>query len=259
MLRIMPLIAHTPELKKDRQQLPLLPVPDRRGFPLLVAMLIVILFAIGCYLPSLWSGFMGDDYFAYSYFFQAFRSDPWALLQNFTGSWMSSQLRELHYRPFMLIPHAFDCLVWRFNPIGYHLTNILIHAACSVLVFLIANAVFKSFRLGNDLLGAFLSALLFAVHPLHAEAVSWIAGRVDSFCTLLYLISLYSFIHSKHSGNGYVRAVSYISAFASMMCKEIGAALPAVIGLYCFCINVEQHTIGGSCKRALHETCFVES
>lgn len=229
-------------------------IQKRSYFSQLFLILILIVVAFGCYYPSLTSGFMGDDYFAYSYFFKALHTNPLTLLQNFTGSWMSSELRELHYRPFMVIPHLFDCLAWHLNPFGYHLTNLIIHAVCTALVFLITRAIFKSLHNSTNLLPPFIAALLFAVHPLHAEAVSWIAGRVDSFCTMLYLSSFFLFLRFQQTGSTYLKMISYACALGAMMSKEIGAALPAVLTLYILCENLAAQPILKTARKALKET-----
>ena len=224
------------------------------GINYFLPILVLVAVAIGCYLPSLASGFMGDDYFAYSYFFKVLHTQPLLLLKNFTGSWMSSELRELYYRPLMIIPHLFDCLTWRLNPIGYHLTNLIIHSVCTVLCFLIARNIFKSLNDGTSSLAAFLAALLFAVHPLHAEVVSWIAGRVDGFCTMLYLSSFYLFLHSRQFDNRYLKIGSYVCAFGSMMCKESGTVLPAVFTFYIFCERFGTERITTTISHALKDT-----
>ncbi len=233
---------------------PHIKVQKHACFGQFLLILVLVAAAIGCYFPSLFSGFMSDDYFAYSYFFKALHLQPLSLLHNFTGSWMSSELRELHYRPFMIIPHLFDCLVWHLNPVGYHLTNLIIHAVCTVLVFLITKTILRSLHDSTNVLPSFLAALLFTVHPFHAEAVSWVSGRVDSFCTMLYLSSLFLFLSSQESNNQKLRTVSYICAFSSMMCKEIGVGLPAVLSLYVLCKRFGTEGIKSSIKNTLKET-----
>jgi hypothetical protein len=92
------------------------------------------------------------------------------------------------------------------------------------------------------------------VHPLHAETVSWIAGRVDSFCTMLYLSSFLLFIYARQSNNRYFSIASYVCAFGSMMSKEIGAALPAVLTLYIICERFGTEGITKTIQNALKET-----
>ncbi|MFH0855806.1 MAG: tetratricopeptide repeat protein [Candidatus Omnitrophota bacterium] len=90
-----------------------------------------------------------------------------------------------YYRPLLTVSLLFDAQLGGTNPFIYHLTNIIIHLAASCLVF-------KFFsKLGYPFRPALFFSLLFSVHPVLAQAVSWIPGRNDS---LLALFGLASFI-----------------------------------------------------------------
>ena len=93
-----------------------------------------------------------------------------------------------YYRPVTTLSYVFDHWLWGLKPFGYHLTNLLLHAICSVSVGLIL------IRLDFDPEPALLTALLFAVHPIHSENVAWISGRTDLlaffFCSLSALAHL---------------------------------------------------------------------
>lgn len=81
-----------------------------------------------------------------------------------------------YYRPVVHATYWFDGTVGAGSPAVAHLSNVLWHAAASVLVFLFAR------RALGDAEGAFAGALLFAVHPVHVESVAWVAGRSDILC-----------------------------------------------------------------------------
>lgn len=78
-----------------------------------------------------------------------------------------------YYRPVTTTSYLLDYTMWGLRPFGYHLTNVLLHAACTAMVALIL------LRLGIGLSASAIAALLFAVHPIHTENVAWIAGRTD--------------------------------------------------------------------------------
>ncbi|KAL1484195.1 hypothetical protein MTO96_032723, partial [Rhipicephalus appendiculatus] len=67
---------------------------------------------------------------------------------------------------------------------GYHVVNVALHCACSVLVAVVARRVMKI-----TALYACLAAMLFAAHPVHTEAVSSIVGRAEVLCCLFFLLS----------------------------------------------------------------------
>jgi tetratricopeptide (TPR) repeat protein len=93
-----------------------------------------------------------------------------------------------YYRPVTTLSYVLDHWFWGLQPFGYHVTNVLLHAICSVWVGLIL------IRLDFDPEPAILTALLFAVHPIHTESVAWISGRTDLlaffFCSLSALTHL---------------------------------------------------------------------
>ncbi len=131
---------------------------------------------------------------------------------------------------------------------GYHLINTLIHITNSILAYFL---VLRTLERVSDDQGwtrrlAFFSALLFAVHPLQTQAVTYIVQRMESLASLFYLAAILFFIKSTEARGGVKRmllylavALCYILGFYS---KEIAITLPAVIVLYdlCFLRNKER-------------------
>ncbi len=87
------------------------------------------------------------------------------------------------YRPVPEVSFALDYAVWELKPLGFHLTNVLIHIANCVLVYFLAHRIFR------DKLGALLCTLLFATHPVHVEAVVWVKARHDLLACAFMLLS----------------------------------------------------------------------
>lgn len=85
-----------------------------------------------------------------------------------------------YYRPMMTLPYLLNYQAFGLNPFGFHLTNILFHLMATLLVFLLGRRL-----LSNDLM-AFMAALLFAVHPIHTESVTWVAGLTDVNCAVFF-------------------------------------------------------------------------
>ena len=82
-------------------------------------------------------------------------------------------LNSNYYRPLLLLSFAVNYAIGSIKPLGYHLVNNGLHVANGILIFLILLGVFKR------RLPAFLAALLFLIHPLQTEAVTYISGRGD--------------------------------------------------------------------------------
>jgi len=99
-------------------------------------------------------------------------------------TWAFSGFHEAFWLPLTWVSLMLDTEIYGFRPGGYHLTNVLLHAANAVLLF----AVFAR-ATQNQARSAFVAAL-FALHPLHVESVAWITERKDVLSTLFGLLSL---------------------------------------------------------------------
>lgn len=92
------------------------------------------------------------------------------------------------FRPIRAVTFTLEYALWELNPVPYHLFNIFLHTATTLLVFLIIKKITQSFSLG------FLTALFFAVHPAHTETVTWTMSRDDIMCTLFPLAAWWFFL-----------------------------------------------------------------
>jgi tetratricopeptide (TPR) repeat protein len=182
---------------------------------LAAAVLVAVVFA--CYANSLGNGFVFDDDF---------------LVPAYSRAWSFSHLiRTLleSYRPVRNASYAIDFFVWGWRPFGFHLTNVLIHIGNVILVFLLIR------RLTLKLNIAFLAALIFAVHPIQTDSVSYISGRRDVLFALFYLAAFHAYLSYRAS-----RSRAFFALFLgfwalSLMSKEMAVSLPLVIFIWNFC------------------------
>jgi len=127
-----------------------------------------------------------------------------------------------------------DHFLWGRISLGFHLTNILLHALCALFLYILSLKIFKNWMV------AFITASLFGIHPINTEAVTYVAGRADSLYLLFFLISFILFLRIVEAlkGDKKIRYVSYaLSIFfyaLSMISKEIGMILPLFFILYMF-------------------------
>jgi protein O-mannosyl-transferase len=98
--------------------------------------------------------------------------------------WAFTSPQEGNWHPVTMLTHMADVELWGLHPAGHHLTSLLLHAANAAVLFLLLS------RLGIDLRRAGLAAALFAVHPLNAESVAWIAERKNVLSTLFWMLAL---------------------------------------------------------------------
>lgn len=130
------------------------------------------------------------------------------------------------FRPLISLSLFLDHWTWGFNPLGFHLMNLLLHLLNSSWVYRIARAL--GFR--QEMSG--WAGTLFLVLTCHVEATAWISGRTDLIATLLCLISLDCYIRSRMQGNNRMLIVAY-SAFAlSLMAKETAIVTPLLFLLF---------------------------
>lgn len=164
--------------------------------------------------------FVGDD-FGYVARFVAFRWSDWPslLLHDWSGGIWGGILPEL--RPVAALSFMIDALFWGANPVGYHLTNLLLHACAATLVGLIARRFAP-----ERVLPAIAATLLFTVHPAHAEPLAWITGRVDSLATCLYLATVYFYLRFRDDASARFLVAATLAFALGLFAKEFVLTAP---------------------------------
>ncbi len=127
-------------------------------------------------------------------------------------------------RPLRYLSLALDWRLGGGSPLLFHLTNVLLHALCGLLLW----SLLRRLRAGGPV--ALLAALLFLVHPLQTEAVAYVSGRKDLLCALFYLLALHAHLSaSRHLGvrRLLASAAFFLSALLAYLAKEMALTLPA--------------------------------
>jgi tetratricopeptide (TPR) repeat protein len=154
-----------------------------------------------------------------------------------------------YYRPVVSATYAIDFAIWGLDPYGFHLTNVMIHIIACLLLFKIFTVLFWRYKYRN--LFSLLSALIFAVHPIHTEAVSWVSGRTDSLVTMFFFASFLFYIlftkelefdkEKKDNSLRRIKSENFIYLFLSLffyaiglLTKEMIVTMPVIIILYDF-------------------------
>jgi hypothetical protein len=161
--------------------------------PTWVLAAVVGLAAGAVYLPSLWGEFVLDD--VPQIVIDDYIHRPSHLWDVLTFRVMTRDVFDWN-RPMNLLSLMVDSMLWGRRPAGYHLTNVLLHAGCAVLLLLVFRDVLQRLgargpRPGWPVLGATVGGLLFAVHPANSEAVSAVHFRGDLLATLAILAALW--------------------------------------------------------------------
>ena len=180
------------------------------------------LLVAAAYFPALSGGFVWDDLA----FTQA------APIQEPAGIWRiwfspSDIEGEGHYWPLTYTTFWLEHRLWGFWAPGYHAVNLLLHFANVLLVWhllrrLDALSVWR----------AWIVAALFAVHPVHVEAVAWVIGRKDLLATLFYLGAVLAWLRLPEAGatGRWLWHLLALALFAAgLLCKSIGITLPVAL------------------------------
>ncbi len=137
----------------------------------------------------------------------------WAFTTSHTGNW----------HPLTWISHMLDCELYGLNPRGHHLTNVLLHMANAILLFVVlrwmTGAIWRSG----------LVAALFALHPLHVESVAWAAERKDVLSTFFWLLTMVAYVHYVNRPGGKRYLLVLVTFFLGLMAKPMLVTLPFVL------------------------------
>lgn len=214
-----------------------------RGLPLLdrweerllknprIAGLALFLASFVLYASSLANGFVYDD--EYQILQNPFVINPHLWTKIFSGSVWSFQAVAFptnYYRPLHIFAHWVIYRLAGPNPAAFHLFQVLVYAGTAVVVFQIARKLLR-----NEV-AAFAGGLLWAVHPLHVEAVAWIAAVPDTGYGFFYLLGLLAFLRAEGLTAGAARAhvIAAVAFFPALFFKEMALSFPLLILAYWF-------------------------
>lgn len=146
--------------------------------------------------------------------------------ENITWAFTSTDAANWH--PITWLSHMADVQIYGMDPRGHHLTNVIIHAISSVLLFLLL------FRMTGSCWPSAFVAALFALHPLHVESVAWVAERKDLLSAFFGFITLFFYVWyvATHKIRLYLFAV--FAFVLGLMSKPMLVTLPLVMLLIDF-------------------------
>ena len=197
----------------------------------MVYILILVALAALPYLASLRNGFVYDDFDQivvnpylrnFHHLREIFTSSVWSFMGDFRGS-------SNYYRPLMSLGYLFCYQLFGLHALGFHLANLLTNIGVVLLVFLVTLKMFRSFAV------ALAAACIFALHPIHSEAVDWIAAVTELELALFYLLTFWFFLASARAA-GKCSAPLQIAMAGSfvlaLLSKEQALTLPFLAALY---------------------------
>ena len=102
--------------------------------------------------------------------------------------WAFTHTVVANWHPLTMMTHMLDCRLYGLNAGGHHLTNVLLHTASVILLFLVLR------RMTGALWRSALVAAVFAIHPLRVESVAWVAERKDVLSGLFFMLTLWAYV-----------------------------------------------------------------
>lgn len=252
----------------ETERPPFFKMPATRLTAVALATLLCIL-AIASYANSLSNGFVWDDHEQVvmnpslrpgAPFLDLVAPNDWAFAR------AGVRERINYYRPLQMVAYRLTADAFGFDAGAFHAVNLAFH----VVVVLLAFALFYTLtgRMGL----AFASAALFAVHPIHSEAVDWVAALPDIVCTAFFLLSFLFFVLArgqksqlqpiKRSRRKHVLfLVSSFAAFAAaLLWKETAIVFPLIVMAYVFCLDEDAalvRRIGNALRLSLPYWCIL--
>ncbi|MDP8298428.1 MAG: tetratricopeptide repeat protein [Candidatus Tantalella remota] len=141
------------------------------------------------------------------------------------------------YRPLVATSYSVDFAFWKNDPKGYHLTNLILHTACTLLIY----ALMCLLTMGQKELRRLplLSAMLFAAHPVHVEAVTWVKNRSDLLGGVFFILAVICFVvfirHKKTRSLWIFYPLSLVAYVCALGSKQSALPLPLILILYVLC------------------------
>jgi len=197
------------------------PAPSNNFLP---SIALIVLLGLICYFNSFQSPFIWDDYGLVK---ENKLVQSWNYLpQIFTSDILGGKANDTFYRPLQMLSYLLDYTFWKENVIGYHLTNTVFHILTGIGVFYLIVTLF------NQHLLALLTSLLFVVHPIHTEAVTYISGRADPMVAFFLMFALIFYIKFDQTKDNLFYAASLFLFGLSLLTKEYALIFPILIIVY---------------------------
>ena len=205
----------------------------------------LVLIAFLVYLPVFDNGFVWDDFFFITENVYVTEPSNWGKLWS-SNTTAGAGILDEYYRPLTSLSFGVDYQIWGDWALGFHLTQVALHALAGVLVF----GLLVELGMKQNL--SFFAALFFLVHPAQVQAVAYMASRGDQGYVVLALLGLLAFERSFGGGRKGLLVGACVGFYvAAILAKEFGLASILLFGLVWL---VKSGAGFGSLKDKIRET-----
>ncbi|MCA9392805.1 MAG: tetratricopeptide repeat protein [Candidatus Omnitrophica bacterium] len=192
------------------------------------AILCIVIVVTASYFSSLSAPFVWQDQTLIVNNEQIKHLEKWDEL--LTTTVQMDTVSQTFYRPLQMMTYMFDHMIWKDEPFGYHLTNLVLHCLAGVCLMELL------WLLTLNRWTAFFGALLFVSHPIHTEAVAYVSGRSDPLAAIFTFLTIGNYIYSCKMKNAFkssVYALLGLIFFAvALLAKEHAVIVPLLMVLY---------------------------
>jgi len=205
----------------------------RRLLPIAIGILSVVVF-----LPALGGQFLTWDDDVNFLWNESYRGLGWSQIR-----WAFTNVRMGHYIPLTWLSLSGNYVAGGMDPWGYHLVNLILHAATAIVFYLVARRLLAAARDGGRqdahrdarlAWGAAAATLVFALHPLRVESVAWITERRDVLSGLFFVAAVLAYLRGVKAGGRLEprwRALSLVLFGGGLLSKASVMTLPVVLAL----------------------------
>lgn len=202
-----------------------------------MAILGIVAATFAAYANSFGNEFLFDDIsqIVENTVIRSFANIPKAFTHHLTYFSEEHQEAGKFYRPLQTLTLMSDYLLWGKEPLGYHITNTLLHALVSSLLFIFF------YLITRNAVMSFLAGLIYAVHPVHTEAVAYMSGRADSLCAIFLLIMVIFQIaywrSTRTAGKVFCYAIIFGAFMLALISKEFSVVFPFLMMICELCLR----------------------
>jgi tetratricopeptide (TPR) repeat protein len=152
--------------------------------------------------------------------------ESWSKVPQYFTRDLSIQNGSNFYRPFTTLYFRVMNSMFGIGTVGWHAGSVLLHVLCVLLVFALARQLLRSRST------AFFAAALYAVHPTHVEAVTWISAVGDPLMTVFVLAAAVAFLRWRHGESPAWLAASLAAGAAALLTKDGAVVMPALLSVF---------------------------
>jgi protein O-mannosyl-transferase len=204
----------------------------KNKFEIIIAVCLILVITFAAFSSSLNNGFTNWDDDVYVTNNSLIKDLTWGDVKRiFTPSSYTNLETSQLFVPVVFLSYSLEYHFFKLNAFIYHATNLIFHLLNCILVFWLI------FLLSRNIWVAFVTTILFSVHPLRVESVAWITERKDMMCAFFFLVALICYTYYLKQRRKIYYYFSILVFILALLSKPLAIALPFVLFFCDYFIN----------------------